>query len=104
MDAHQRAMWTRMLDRIDALDAGTVELGELVRELRGLFVEANSHDQRVRDDFEVYWSAIDAQHELRTESWAPSGTADDRALRASVDAFRRWVQTAVLADKTDHHN
>jgi hypothetical protein len=40
VDDHQRLMWAQMLDLIDNLRAGRLDLAKLVSDLRGLFVEA----------------------------------------------------------------
>ena len=103
VDEHQRKMWQEMTRRIDAYEAGEVDLGSLVADVRGLFIEADPHDVTVRDDFELFWAPIDAQLELRTEPWAPPGSPSDAALSDSVAAFRRWVRTVVDADATDTH-
>ena len=59
MDSHQRVMWNRMIELVDGFNIGTDDLGALVRDLRGLFVEADPHDPGTRSDFESYWSPID---------------------------------------------
>jgi len=43
-------MWAQMLDLIDNLRAGRLDLAKLVSDLRGLFVEADPHDPVVRED------------------------------------------------------
>ena len=97
-------MWQRMIERIDDYKAGNVELGALLDDLRGLFVEADPHDQKIRSDFQDHWLPIDMEYELRMEGWAPAGSADDRTLAAAVDRFRDWVDGTVLADPTSDHN
>jgi hypothetical protein len=96
-------MWQRMLDRIDDYNAGRIDLGTLVDDLRGLFVEADSHDPTVRADFEVHLSPMDAENELRTKPWAPAGGADEKSLTRSIESCRRWVTTAVLGDDRSEH-
>jgi hypothetical protein len=103
VDSHQRAMWKCMFDRIDDYNAGRIDLGALVGDLRGLFVEADPHDAAVRTDFEVYWAPLDAENELRTEPWPPTGRADDEALTRAIESFRGWVATTVLADNSTEH-
>jgi hypothetical protein len=92
-------MWAAMLDQISDYRAGRLGLAALVAGLRGLYVEADPHDVSVRDQFELMWSPIDAEHELRTESWAPPGLARDQTLAQELDAFAEWV-TDVLAAKS----
>lgn len=40
MDDHQRQMWSQMLERVDDLHAGLLDLAKLVSDLRDLFVES----------------------------------------------------------------
>jgi hypothetical protein len=97
-------MWMRIVERIDDYERDDGDLGKPVRDLRGLFVEADPHDPEIRSDFEEYWSPIDAEHELRTEPWAPAGAANDEKLSASLDAFKSWVLAVLLADPSDEHD
>jgi len=92
-----------MLDEINELRLGEIDLQTLVNDLRGLYVEADPHDEKVRQGFEVVWAQLDGQLELRTESWAPAGSASDEGLQRALDEFRDWV-TGVLAggQGTDH--
>jgi hypothetical protein len=103
VDSHQREMWNQMAERVGTFKIGADDLGGLVGDLRGLFVEADPHDPVLRTDFEVYWSPIDAEHELRTESWAPTGAANDAALAQSLSAFGSWVANLVEGDPTSDH-
>jgi hypothetical protein len=97
-------MWERMLDRVADYNLGRVELGALVADLRGFFVEADPHNSALRSDFETYWAPIDAEHELRTEPWAPPNSANDDTLALSVARFREWVRDEVLADTSTKHD
>jgi len=97
-------MWMRMVERIDDYERDDGDLGKLVRDLRGLFVEADPHDSVLRSDFEECWSPIDAEHELRTEPWAPAGASNDEKLSRSLNAFRSWVLAVLLADPSDEHD
>jgi hypothetical protein len=103
MDSHQRAMWNEMIERVSDFKIGRDDLGTLVRDLRGLFIEADPHDPDIRSEFEAYWSPIDGEHELRTEPWSPPGGANDAALARSLSAFGSWVAGVVQADATDEH-
>src|SRR5256885_612962 len=103
MDSHQREMWNQMDERVRAFNIGADDLGGLVRDLRGLFVEADPHDPAVRAEFDLHWSPIDAEYELRTEPWAPPGAASDQVLAQSLNAFRSWVTSVVEADRTSDH-
>ena len=93
-----------MVGRIRDYEEGRVELGVLVDDLRGLFVEADPHDSTVRSDFECYWAPIDGQYELRSEAWCPPGLANDDDLARSLDEFRDCVSGTVLADPSTDHN
>ena len=96
-------MWLAMLDRVEDQRAGRITLGTLVTDVRGLFVEADPHDSQLREDFETYWSPIDAEYELRTEPWAPRGAASEEQLKAALDRFVRWVTTAPLSNESRDH-
>jgi hypothetical protein len=92
-----------MVDRIDCYESDTSDLGMLVSDLRGLFVEADPHDPKIRFEFEFYWSPIDAEHELQTEAWAPPGSANDANLARSLAEFRGWVREVLEGDPTKDH-
>ena len=55
-------MWQEMLKAVDDFATGTVGLGQLVRDLRGLYVEADPHDPDVGSEFEAVWSGIDGEN------------------------------------------
>jgi len=103
VDDHQRKMWAAMLGQIGEYQTGRLDLGALTAGLRGLYVEADPHDAGVRDQFEIMWAPIDAQHELRTESWAPAGSASDEAPDQALDAFTEWVSAILARDHTAEH-
>ena len=92
-----------MLKLVASYERGQLELGKLIADLRGLFVEADPHDQVVRSDFEAAWALIDAEYELRTEVWAPPGSASNENLQRSLDAFRIWVEEVLAADSSEDH-
>jgi hypothetical protein len=96
-------MWQRMITETERCGSGDLSLGELLTELRGLYVEADPHDPALRSDFEEAWGRIEGEHELRTEPWAPAGSARDENLAAALSRFREWVQRVVAADNTDEH-
>ncbi|MCP3976556.1 MAG: hypothetical protein GY720_18875 [bacterium] len=102
MDSHQRLNWSRMLKRINDYRGGTISLGKLIDDLRGLYDAADIHDGDIRSDFESYWSPIDGEHELRTEPWVPPGLASDERLTELLDEFSRWVGE-VLESADDNH-
>ena len=92
-----------MLDRVAAFEQGRSELGALVGDLRGLFVEADPHDQRIRDDFEVVWSRLDHESELRTESWAPSEARSDERIDLLLKDFEKCVHMVLAGTSTTEH-
>jgi hypothetical protein len=49
------------------------------------------------------WSSIDAEHELRTEPWAPAGSASDEALDQALDTLTEWVTAMLAADSSTEH-
>ena len=104
VDDHQRAMWSRMLDRLHAFENDEIDLTNLVQDLRGLFIEADPHRADVREGFELRWSELEMNDELRTQPWAPRGSYDEAGLRRGIESLREWVTTSVLADFTTDHN
>ena len=78
-----------MIEAVDSLEPGDASLGRLVADLRGLVVEADPHDAQIRSEFEQHWTAIEGQHELRTEPWAPAGSASDERLADALASFRQ---------------
>jgi hypothetical protein len=103
VDTHQRAMWESMLTEVDRFRSGDLSLGTLVDDLRGLYVEADPHEPRIRSDFEAVWSRIDGEHELRTEPWAPPGSASDAHLATYLDEFSAWVRSVLANDDSSEH-
>jgi hypothetical protein len=93
-----------MLDLVVDFQCGKLDLGELVRDLRGLFIEADPHDPTILTAFETVWSPIDAEHELRTERRAPPGMASDETLQRSLDTFRDWVTGVLAAESSEGHS
>jgi hypothetical protein len=91
-----------MLDQISLYRAGRMDLGVLAERLGGLYAEADPHDAGIRDQFEVM-VPIDAEHELRTEPWAPAGSASDEALGRALAALTEWVTGMLAADSTPEH-
>ena len=79
-------------------------VGQLVADLRGLYVEADPHDPRIRAEFEEHWSVLDGENELRTEPWAPVGAASDERLAGAIASFRSWADAVVTNDNSDQHN
>ena len=96
-------MWARMLDRIVDFNLGNVDLKTLVSDLRGLYVEADPHDPTIRSEFEQMWGEIDMEMELRTEPWAPPGSASDERLSRGLEAFSDWVRRLLAADRGTGH-
>jgi hypothetical protein len=92
-----------MIEKITAYEVNGGDLGTLVSQLRGLFVEADPHDMRIRSEFESMWAPIDGEHELRTEAWAPAGSANDDRLGQLLHEFRIWAETVIAADASDDH-
>src|SRR5690349_8869530 len=106
MDDHQRRMWHRMIDVLDHFktsEADERQLGTLTQDLRGLFLEADTHDPRIRDRFELLWSKIDAVHELWTAPWSPGRPMSVERLEPAVQALRAWAQTVVDDDLSANH-
>ena len=96
-------MWEAMASEVERFRRGNLSLGKLVADLRGLFVEACPHEPAVRSEFEAMWSEIDGENDLRTQPWAPPGSASDARLDRSLSEFVKWVRGVVMADSSDEH-
>jgi hypothetical protein len=92
-----------MLERLDAHEGGSIDLGRLVVDLQGLMGAADLHDQHLVDEFWNFCAPIDMELELRTESWAPAGSASDEQLSAAMRDYRLWVER-VLATTNDERS
>jgi hypothetical protein len=90
----QKNIIGRMVDEIDECLAGRLSLDRLVDNSRGLFEAADISDNRTRDEFEAAWSSVDAQLELRTESWSRPEWISDSALEANLTDLRNWASEA----------
>jgi hypothetical protein len=92
-----------MLEHVRSFQQDDADLGQLVTALRAEYVEADPHEARIRDEFEAKWSPMDGDNELRTETWAPPGAANDDHLQRILDEFSTWVQHVLDADSTTDH-
>jgi hypothetical protein len=99
VDEHQRRVWNRMVEALDAFTAGEMNLITLASQLRGLVGAADLHDTNLVSQFWDVFQEIDMELELRAETWAPAGSASDERLAAGVAALRSWA-TALLS-RTD---
>ena len=91
MEPWQKEIIGRMVGEIDDFRAGRLSLGRLVDHARGLFEAADISDIRIRDDFEAAWAPVDAQHELRTESWSRPEWISHSNLEAALTDLRNWA-------------
>ena len=96
-------MWDSMMVEVDRFRSGDLPLARLVDDLRGLYVEADPHEPHVRSEFEVLWSRLDGENELRTEPWAPHGAASDTNLASYLDEFTAWVRSVLANDESSEH-
>jgi hypothetical protein len=101
MDEHQRRVWGRVADQLDAYDTGELALGQLISNLQGLLGAADIHDQGLIEQFWDHLTPIDGEHELRTEPWAPPGTASDQRLTQALTDFRAWATTLLKDPDTN---
>ena len=75
-------------------------LRKLVQDLQGLMGAADLYDLTLIDEFWNHEAPIGMELKLRTEDWAPAGSASDQALDGALDDFRSWVME-VLASTVD---
>jgi hypothetical protein len=87
----QEELIGRMVSEIDEFLAGRLSLGRLVENTRGLFEAAAVSDSRIRMEFEQVWAPVDAQLELRTESWSRPECVSDSDLTATLTDLRNWA-------------
>lgn len=92
MDDHQRRVWSRMIEYIEDYERGALGLGALCSSLEGLLGASDLRDQGLVEEFWNHFVEIDAEHELRTEAWAPVGAASDERLRQALAAYKAWVR------------
>jgi hypothetical protein len=99
MDDHQRRVWGRMIESIDAYRAGQFDLRKLVVDLQGLLGAVELHDDHLVREWWNHEAPIDMELELRTEAWAPEGSASDQALDRALSDFQTWARQVL--DSTD---
>lgn len=90
-----------MIDEIASYRMGGIDLRTLVQRLQGLMGASDLHDGNLIDEFWSRQAPIDMELELRTEPWAPPGSASDIALQTALDDFVTWVQM-ILATTDDN--
>ncbi|MEV7012637.1 hypothetical protein [Streptosporangium sp. NPDC051022] len=91
MEDHQRALIGRMVEHLDLYASSQTSLPKLVEDLRGLFEASDPRELGIRDSFQWLWAELDMENDLRTEPWAPAGSADDVRLAEVIDALRSWA-------------
>jgi len=97
VDEHQRRVVSQMLDEVSRYRSGDLEIRALVQNLQGLMGAADFHAERLRDEFWNVEAEISMEMELRTEAWAPTGSASDERLEDGLTAFVAWVN-GLLSD------
>jgi hypothetical protein len=101
MDEHQRRVWAQIPVEIDRYRHNEVSLGRLVANLGGLLGATDLHDQTLVGDFWNHLAPIDAEHELRTQPWAPVGSASDDNLDAVLTAMSEWALQTIEHTRPD---
>jgi hypothetical protein len=91
MDEHQHRVWTQIPIEIDHYRNNEMSLERLVANLRGLLDATDLHHQNLVDEFRDRLAPIDGENELRTQPWAPPGSASDDNLDAALTAMRHWA-------------
>jgi hypothetical protein len=100
MDERQRRVWTQMLRQIDDWEQGNLGLARLVTNLYGLLEATEMKGTEPADEFYSRWAKLDMEVELRTEPWAPTGSASDDRLNAAIASVRDHVHR-VLDESPD---
>ena len=84
-----------MTEPLDQYEAGDIDLRKLASDLKGLLGASDLHDHALIDEFWNHFVEIDMELELRTEGWAPPGSASDERLREALGSYRQWVETVL---------
>ncbi|HEY7138373.1 MAG TPA: hypothetical protein VIB48_25175 [Acidimicrobiia bacterium] len=93
MDGHQRRVWSRLPEEVDAFHRGERTTAQLVANLEGLVAAADVKDESLLHDFWNY------RNDLLFEI-APGWFDSDRAILGGEARFRGWV-AHVLASTDD---
>src|SRR5262245_13487517 len=91
MDEHQRRVWARLLEEVDAFKRGELTIGQLNSNLRGLVAAADIHDEGLLNE---YWT-------LRTDLFleiAPEWFDSRESIPGGEARFRAWVVEVPCAD------
>jgi hypothetical protein len=91
MDEHQRRIWQTMIEEVDAYLGGEIPLEKLAVNLRGLVAASDLKAVKLEREWWEHFNPIDMELELRTEAWAPAGSASDEHLSEALATFRAWV-------------
>jgi hypothetical protein len=100
VEDYQRALIGQMAVRLNLYDSSEIPLPKLTEDLRGLFEAADPRELSIRNSFEEIWAELDAEAELRTESWAPPGLANDAHLNEVLHQLRSWIGN--ITEETHH--
>jgi hypothetical protein len=80
-----------MIAEVDAYLADEIPLEGLADNLRGLVAASDLKDVKLEREWWEHFYPIDMELELRTEAWAPPGSASDERLSNALADFRAWV-------------
>jgi hypothetical protein len=94
MQAWQRKLVAQIAAEVDAHTAGTISTKQLLERSMGLMEAADLKMTSVWDAFQPIWSRVDAEHELLTEPWAPTGSGSQDRLEAAALKLRAWAIAA----------
>jgi hypothetical protein len=86
-----------MIESIDAYRAGDRDLRKLVSDLQGLLGAADLHDTALVQAWWDHEAEIDMELELRTEGWAPPGSASDENLDPALTDFQTWARQVLVS-------
>jgi hypothetical protein len=103
VDEHQRRIWDIMIAEVDAYLTDEIPLEGLADNLRGLVAASDLRDVKLEREWWEHFNPIDMELELRTEAWAPAGSASDEHLSEALARFRRWVRQ-VLTTTSDERS
>ena len=94
MDEHQRRVWARLPEEVDAFKRGELTIGELNSNLGGLVGAADIHDEDLLNE---YWNL---RNDLFLEI-APQWFDSSEPIPGGEARFRAWVADVLVQTGED---
>ena len=98
MNEHQRRLWQRMMDMLDAYVGGLLDLKSLINGLEAAFHASEIRDCHLESQFMRFWNRLDGEQDIAEALGVP---VDDQAVRDCVHNLQHFLKEA-LADQRGH--